>query len=121
MKDAGIASDIKSLVLDRRLEQQVMVSCFEWDELPPLTPEIPIALLSSKQENLISSACALRARAIHPRHDIVTETLIAQAHDSGLQVHAWTVNDPAEMLRLKAFAIDGIFTDFPELWATFAS
>jgi glycerophosphoryl diester phosphodiesterase len=121
MKDPGIASDVKRSVLDRRLEQQVIVSSFEWEELPTLVPEIPIALLSSNLKNLISHASALGAGAIHPRRDIVTEALITQAHEAKLRVHAWTVNDPAEMLRLNALGIDGIFTDFPELWATFAS
>jgi glycerophosphoryl diester phosphodiesterase len=121
MKDPDIASDVKRSVLDRRLEQQVIVSSFEWEELPTLVPEIPIALLSSKLKNLISHASALGAAAIHPRRDIVTEALITQAHEANLRLHAWTVNDPAEMLRLNALGIDGIFTDFPELWATFAS
>ena len=121
MKDPGIASDVKKSVLERHLEQQVIVSTFEWSDLTPLVPEIPIALLSSKPEYLIASASALGASAIHPRHNIVTKTLIEQAHDAKLRVHAWTVNDPAEMLRLNALGIDGIFTDFPELWATFAS
>jgi len=121
MKDPDIASDVKRSVLDRRLEQQVIVSSFEWEELPTLVPEIPIALLSSKLKNLIAHASALGAAAIHPRRDIVTEALITQAHEAKLRLHAWTVNDPAEMLRLNALGIDGIFTDFPELCATFAS
>jgi glycerophosphoryl diester phosphodiesterase len=121
IKEPGIASDVKRSVLDRRLEQQVIVSSFEWEELPTFVPEIPIALLSSKLKNLISHARAVGAGAIHPRCDIVTEALITQAHEAKLRVHAWTVNDPAEMLRLNALGIDGIFTDFPELWATFAS
>ena len=121
MKDPDIASDVKRSVLDRRLEQQVIVSSFEWEELPTLVPEIPIALLSSKLKSLISHASALGAAAIHPRRDIVTEALITQAHEANLRLHAWTVNDPAEMLRLNALGIDGIFTDFPELCATFAS
>jgi glycerophosphoryl diester phosphodiesterase len=121
MKDPSIASDIKKTVLERHLEQQVIVSTFEWSDLTPLVPEIPIALLSSKPENLIASARALGASAIHPRYNIVSKALIDQAHDAELRVHAWTVNDPAEMLRLNTLGIDGIFTDFPELWATFAS
>lgn len=41
----------------------------------------------------------------------VTESFIAQAHRLGLQVHAWTVNDPAAMERLLDLGIDGIMTD----------
>ncbi|MEV4256378.1 glycerophosphodiester phosphodiesterase [Spirillospora sp. NPDC049652] len=41
----------------------------------------------------------------------VTEAFIAKAHDLGLKVHAWTVNDPAAMERLIDIGIDGIMTD----------
>ncbi|XRQ15480.1 glycerophosphodiester phosphodiesterase [Actinomadura welshii] len=41
----------------------------------------------------------------------VTESFIARAHELGLQVHAWTVNDPAAMERLLDLGVDGIMTD----------
>ena len=62
LKDAGIAPDVKKLVLERRLEQQVIVSAFEWDELRPLTPDVPIALLASKARNLIKTRVNLAPR-----------------------------------------------------------
>ncbi|XVQ07638.1 glycerophosphodiester phosphodiesterase [Spirillospora sp. CA-255316] len=45
------------------------------------------------------------------RLPFVTEAFIDQAHELGLKVHAWTVNDPAEMKRLLDLGIDGIMTD----------
>jgi len=114
LKDPGIAADVKALVLERRLERHVIVSAFEWEELRPLAPEVPIALLTSKLENLISRACELGASAIHPRRDTVTGTLITAAHEAKLRVHVWTVNEPAEITRFRDLGIDGIFTDFPE-------
>jgi len=114
LKDPGIAVDVKKLVLDRHLEDAVLVSSFEWEELAPLTKEIPIALLSSKSRGLTQSATNLGATAIHPRRDIVTRRLVNSAHDAKLSVHVWTVNDPAELAHFQAMGVDGIFTDFPE-------
>jgi glycerophosphoryl diester phosphodiesterase len=31
------------------------------------------------------------------------------------QINVWTVNEPEEMLRLKSWGVDGIFTDDPAL------
>jgi glycerophosphoryl diester phosphodiesterase len=121
LKDRGIAPQVKQLVLERRLERHVIVSAFEWDELPTLTPEVPTALLSSRLSNLISAARATGASAIHPRRDLVTPTLIAAAHGAGLRIHVWTVNDPNEISKLCKLGVDGIFTDFPERCSTFAS
>jgi len=115
LKDAGIATDVKQLVLDRRLESQVIVSAFDWTELRPFIPDVPIALLCrSKPRELISAALQLGAAAIHPRRRIVTPQLIAASRDANLRIHVWTVNRLAEISRLRELGVDGIFTDFPE-------
>jgi glycerophosphoryl diester phosphodiesterase len=52
-----------------------------------------------------------RARGLR----VVTPRLIDVAHASGLQVHVWTVNDPAEMVELLDMGADAIITDRPDL------
>lgn len=42
---------------------------------------------------------------------ILSPRLLAAAHRHGVEVHVWTVNDPAEMRRLAAMGVDGIVTD----------
>lgn len=46
---------------------------------------------------------------------VVDEKLVRAAHDAGLQIHVWTVNDPAEMERLLGMGVDGLVTDRPDL------
>ncbi|PYS52627.1 MAG: glycerophosphodiester phosphodiesterase [Acidobacteria bacterium] len=121
IKESDIAAAVRTLVLERRLERNVIVSNFEWQELAGLAREIPIALLSSKLENLISSARQMGAMAIHPRRDLVTPSLIAAAREAKLRIHVWTVNGPEEISRLRNLGVDGIFTDFPERCSMSAS
>jgi glycerophosphoryl diester phosphodiesterase len=49
------------------------------------------------------------------RRVFVDGRYLAAAHRLGLPVHAWTVNDPAEMRRLLDLGVDGIMTDRADL------
>jgi glycerophosphoryl diester phosphodiesterase len=58
---------------------------------------------------------ALQVPVRRGRVPVVTPALIRRAHRYGLQVHVWTVNDPAEMNRLLDLGVDGIVTDRADL------
>jgi len=53
--------------------------------------------------------------SLHPHIDLVTAELITDAHQRGLKVFVYTVNQPDKIARLEAMGADGIFTDLPEL------
>jgi glycerophosphoryl diester phosphodiesterase len=50
-----------------------------------------------------------------PEHTGLTPDLVAEAHELGLRVLAWTVNDPAAMRDLLDWGVDGLITDRPDL------
>ncbi|PQJ33997.1 glycerophosphodiester phosphodiesterase [Salinibacter sp. 10B] len=49
-----------------------------------------------------------------PNARLVDEALVAAAHDRGVQLIPWTVNEPAAMKRLLRLGVDGLITDYPD-------
>ncbi len=82
-----------------------------------LDPALPLAMVFGPDLSLPLRRAWLRqlARpaALHPHHTMVTPHHMAWAQGHGLRVNAWTVDDPAEMRRLIALDVDGMFTNVP--------
>lgn len=58
------------------------------------------------------------AAQVPPRHGslrVVDPRFVRLAHRWGLEVHAWTVDEPARMRELLDLGVDGLVTDRPEL------
>ena len=50
-----------------------------------------------------------------PSFNEVTPALVKEAHDLGLGVLPWTVNQRADMARLMDAGVDGLITDYPDV------
>jgi glycerophosphoryl diester phosphodiesterase len=51
-----------------------------------------------------------------PDYSLVTGSLLADCHALGIKVIPWTVDDKDSIERLKKMGVDGIITDFPNLF-----
>lgn len=60
---------------------------------------------------LLREVDALQVPEQQRRLRIVTARFIDYAHDAGVEVHVWTINDPGDMERLVGMGVDGIVTD----------
>ncbi|MFZ1122713.1 MAG: glycerophosphodiester phosphodiesterase [Candidatus Binataceae bacterium] len=94
------------------------------DELRALAPALPTGFPYHEIAGFMISL-APAAEPYQPRGDalqippeyegwrLVTPQSVAAAHRLGVEVHVWTVNDPAEMLAMLDLGVDGIITDYP--------
>ncbi len=80
-----------------------------------LNPLIPLAaLFKHPAPGLLSLAAKIEAYSINAHFLKITEKFVAKAHLKNLKVLAWTVNDPADIKRMKELGVDGIFSDYPD-------
>ncbi|HEY8080605.1 MAG TPA: glycerophosphodiester phosphodiesterase [Acidimicrobiales bacterium] len=67
------------------------------------------------EEPAPTEGVALQVPATFGEITVVDDRFVSGAHDAGLAVHVWTVNDAAEMRRLLALGVDGIISDTPSV------
>jgi len=72
-----------------------------------LGPVLP-AVLARK---LLAGVDVFQVPVRYGRLPVVTPGFVRRAHRLGLQVHVWTINEPAEMDRLLDLGVDGIVSD----------
>jgi glycerophosphoryl diester phosphodiesterase len=70
-----------------------------------------IASLTGTTLKLPPSVVAAQVPRRHGPVPVADRRFIAYCHRIGLQVHVWTIDDPAVMLRLLDLGVDGIMTD----------
>jgi glycerophosphoryl diester phosphodiesterase len=46
---------------------------------------------------------------------VVDQRFVEAAHRHGIQVHVWTIDEPAEMRRLIDLGVDAVMSDRPDL------
>jgi len=63
----------------------------------------------------IGGALAAQVPVRQRRVTMVSERFVRRAHRSGVAVHVWTIDAPAEMHRLLDLGVDGIMTDRPRI------
>jgi glycerophosphoryl diester phosphodiesterase len=118
LKAEGLEHRVCEVIKVRRAFATTIVSSFDWDALGRIrhiAPEIRLGLLASRwPARVLGAATAMAADAIHPHYEIVTEDLCIAAHARRVNVHTWTVDDPAVMRAMIAHGADGIMTNYPE-------
>jgi glycerophosphoryl diester phosphodiesterase len=81
-------------------------------------PELPRALLlDTLWPGCIEMATSLGCVGVVTNHSLMDEALRAQLQSLGLRSLCYTVNEPADVDRLRALAVDGIITDAVDLFS----
>lgn len=123
LKGVGTAEPVSSMI-GRYIEEKdwkeddFLVSSFNHHELrnfKKLRPEIRIgALTVGIPLDYAKFGAELGAYSVNPCIEFVDRNFVDDAHEKGMKVFVWTVNDPDDMERMRDLGVDGIFTNFPD-------
>lgn len=115
--DCAVADQVVDILRSRGDRDRVLISSFHVptvDRVKALAPDLPTGVLTFLAPSAlegISFAVERGHDAVHPHSNFVDEALVAAAHDAGLALNVWTVDDPARIRELAALGVDGIVTN----------
>ena len=124
IKDAGVEGrsfvhsfDWAVLELARDIDQSLILSALMVPGMPvedvrPWTGSLDPADFPDE----VAAAAALGASVFSPYWTWCTPDNVARAHELGLAVLPWTVNEVADLEAMKAAGVDGLVTDYPDRW-----
>jgi glycerophosphoryl diester phosphodiesterase len=126
---AGVAARLCRLLRERGAASRTIVGSFRdssLEEFRRACPEVATSASTSEALRFLAAQKAGVAEALSPQVQalqvperfggvrVLTRDFVEAARGRNLKVHAWTINDPAEMRRLIEVGVDGIMTDHPD-------
>lgn len=83
-------------------------------EIKALNKDLNIgALTASSPIDYAAFAEQLNAYSVHIDIDFVSANFIADAHQRGLKVYVYTVDDEIDIIEMHRLGVDGIFSNYP--------
>ena len=120
---AEFVNMLMKTILEKGIAERVIIQSFDFRTLKYLHekyPHIKTAMLIEEDDkrNLQEQLTALgfSPTIYSPAFSLVNEKLINNCHQQHLQVIPWTVNDKVKIAELKKMGVDGIITDYPNLF-----
>ena len=139
LNKTNMVQQIVREVREKKLSNRTVLHSFDWDllkECHRLAPEIPRSFLSELpeksedrsdmfSENVVpdfslfdvsipKAVANLNGQMWCPEFKDVTSELVKEAHNLGLIVCTWTVNEIEDLKNMIAAGVDGIITDYPD-------
>lgn len=115
---ADLESSLISLIRKNRLESRSRIISFSRQsiiKIKALDSRMYTGLLISRRgKNPVQAALEAGAEELAIRHDLAGAKIIGAAHDNGLSVSVWTVDQESDMERMIRLGIDVIITNYPD-------
>lgn len=120
---AAFVDMLMTVINEKGIQDRVIIQSFDIRTLQYLHQKYPAIKTSLLAEANNKSSFRKQIKDLgftpniySPEKALVTDALIKDCHSRKMKVIPWTVNDKGEMARLKAMGVDGIISDYPNLF-----
>ncbi|MBP6430930.1 MAG: glycerophosphodiester phosphodiesterase [Ferruginibacter sp.] len=114
---------LMKVIKEKQMEDYVIIQSFDFRTLQYLHknyPAIKTAMLiedfDKKSFEAQLSKIGFTPTIYSPHHSLVDPELVTKCHNAKMQLIPWTVNDKKRMKELITLGVDGIITDYPNLF-----
>ena len=114
---------LMKVIKENQMEDYVIIQSFDFRTLQYLHqhyPQIKTAMLiEADDRNSFRKQIkdiGFTPTIYSPEYTLVTDVLIKNCHDLNIKIIPWTVNDKKKIEEIKNMGVDGIMTDYPNLF-----
>jgi len=114
---------LMAVIKEKKIEDRVIIQSFDIRSLQYLHEKFPTIKTSLLIEDSEEKDFAGQLKALgftptiySPNQTMVDEDMVKLCHEKGMKLITWTVNDNKQIRKLKKMGVDGIITDFPDLF-----
>lgn len=118
LKETGFEKQVLSIVHEKGLEKNVIIVSFIEDALKKvreLNSDIETGLIYARHKNPLKAALKLKANYLLAFYRFTHTANVEKAHECGLKMIVWTINDPQEAEEYAKKGVDGIASDKPDI------
>jgi len=114
---------LMTVIVEKGIRDRVIIQSFDFRTLQYLHKKYPSVMTAMLIEDFDERGLNDQLKALgflptiySPEYKMVTEDLVKKCHEQSIRVIPWTVNDKTDIDRLKSLGVDGIISDYPNLF-----
>ena len=114
---------LMAVIKEKQIEDHVIIQSFDFRALQYLHQKYPHIKTAMLIEDFDKRTLEEQIKTLgfnptiySPAYQLVNEGLLKKCHAQNIKVIPWTVNDTAKIAELKMMGVDGVITDYPDLF-----
>ena len=114
---------LMDVIRDKGIEERVIIQSFDFRTLQYLHKKYPairtaalVEATDKRDTEMLIKDLGFVPNIYSPAYQLLNESVITSFRSKGIKVIPWTVNDKEKIAELKKMGVDGIITDYPDLF-----